>query len=190
MASVFKRKRKEPMPEGAQIIERKGRKVVEWRDANGKRRVAPLSSDGAGIQVESDNYTVQFIDEHGHVQRQASGCSDYDAADQLGRELESRAMQRREGLLDPALERHSKAARQSIAEHAKAHVAHLAAAGNTPKHVRTVERHITAVLALAGIERLPELKSAAVLAAISAMRNPPKEGDKEPRSASHSTCNS
>jgi len=190
MASVFKRKRKEPMPEGAQIIERKGRKVVEWRDANGKRRVAPLSSDGAGIQVESDNYTVQFIDEHGDVQRQASGCSDYDAADQLARELESRAMQRREGLLDPALERHSKAARQSIAEHAKAHVAHLAAAGNTPKHVRTVERHTTAVLALAGIERLPELKSAAVLAAISAMRNPPKEGDKEPRSASHSTCNS
>ena len=190
MASVFKRKRKEPMPAGATIVERKGRKIVEWRDENGKRRVAPLSSDGAGIQVETGNYTVQFTDEHGATQRQASGCSDYDAAMQLARELESRAMQRREGLLDPALERHSKAARAPIAEHVARHVEYLAAAGNTPKHARTVERHLKAIVALAGIERIPELKSGAVLAAIQTMRAPAADGDEEPRTASLSTCNS
>ena len=57
---------------------------------------------------------------------------------------------------------------------------HLRAAGNTPKHVRTVERHLQTIFAAAGIERLPELKSAAVLSAISAMRNPaPVEGERK-----------
>ena len=188
MASVFKRAKTKPLPPGAVVVERKSGPVAEWRDAAGKRCSAPLSEDGSGIRVEASSYTVKYLDEHGHPQRVSSRCRDYDAALQLARELESRAMQRREGLLDPALERHAKAARQSIAEHAKAHVAFLAAAGNTPKHVRTVERHIAAVLALAGIERLPDLKSAAVLSAISSMRTP--SGDPASRSASLSTCNS
>jgi len=192
MASVFRRVKKMPMPEGARVVERKGEQHAEWRDTNGKRRTAPLSADGKGIRVESATYTVQFMDEHGHAQRVATRCRDHAAAEQLGRELEKRAMQRREGLLDPAQERFAKAARAPIAEHAAAHIGHLRAAGNTVKHVQTVERHLRAVFAAAGIERLPELKSAAVLSAISAMRNPPPaaEGEKKQKQpASLATCN-
>jgi integrase len=191
MASVIRRVKKMPMPEGARVVERKGERLAEWRDANGKRRTAPLSKDGLGIRVESATYTVQFMDEHGHAQRVATRCRDHAAAEQLGRELEKRAMQRREGLLDPAQERFAKAARAPIAEHAAAHIEHLRAAGNTTKHVRTVERHLRAVFAAAGIERLPELKSAAVLSAISALRNPPPvEGEKKQKQpASLATCN-
>ena len=190
MASVFRRVKRLPMPAGAKVVERKGEMVAEWRDAAGKRKTAPLSKDGSGIRVESATYTVQFYDEHGKAQRVASKCRDFDAAVQLGKQLESRAMQRREGLLDPALERHSKAAREPIGGHIARHVQYLAAAGNTPKHVRSVERHLKAVVALAGIERLPELKSAAVLSAIASLRNPPPEGEEQPRSASLSTLNS
>ena len=191
MASVFRRVKKMPMPAGARVAERKGERFAEWRDANGKRRTAPLSKDGSGIRVEAATYTVQFYDEHGHPQRVATRCRDHAAAEQLGRELEKRAMQRREGLLDPAQERFAKAARAPIADHAAAHVGHLRAAGNTPKHVGTVERHLRAIFAAAGIERLPELKSAAVLSAMSAIRNPPpvagKKKQKQP--ASLATCN-
>ena len=192
MAGVFRRVKKMPLPEGAQVVERKGKVVAEWLDANGRRRHAPLSKDGTGIRVEAATYTVQFYDEHGHPQRVATRCRDYAAAEQLGRELEKRAMQRREGLLDPAQERFAKAARVPIAEHAAAHIEYLRAAGNTPKHVKTVERHLRAILSAAGIERLPELKSAAVLSAISAMRTPPPpaESDEEPKQpASLATCN-
>ena len=69
MASVFRRVKKQPLPEGARVVERKGGRVAEWLDANGKRRTAPLSKDGSGIRVESATYTVQFMDEHGHPQR-------------------------------------------------------------------------------------------------------------------------
>lgn len=191
MASVFRRVKKMPLPPGARVVRRKNEPVAEWLDANGKRRTAPLSKDGTGIRVEAATYTVQYYDEHGHPQRVASRCRDYAAAEQLGRELEKRAMQRREGLLDPAQERFSKAARAPIAEHAAAHVEHLRAAGNTAKHVQTVERHLRAVFAAAGIERLPALKSAAVLSAIAAMRapRPAAEGEKEKQPASLATCN-
>ena len=190
MAGVFRRVKKMPLPAGARLVERKGEQFAEWRDANGKRRTAPLSKDGTGIRVEAATYTVQFYDEHGHPQRVATRCRDYAAAEQLGRELEKRAMQRREGLLDPVQERFAKAARVPIAEHAAAHIEHLRAAGNTPKHVRTVERHLRAIFSLAGIERLPELKSAAVLSAMSALRNPAIEGEKKQKQpASLATCN-
>jgi len=191
MASVFKRTAKKPLPAGARVVERKSGPVAEWVDARGNRRTAPLTTDRLGIRVEAATYTVQYMDEHGHPQRVATHCCDHAAAEQLGRELEKRAMQRREGLLDPAQERFAKAARASIAEHAAAHVEHLRAAGNTPKHVRTVERHLRAVFAAAGIGRLPELKSAAVLSAMSAMRNPPPvEGEgKQKQPASLATCN-
>jgi len=192
MAGVFRRVKKMTLPEGARVVERKGEMVAEWLDANGKRKHAPLSKDGTGIRVEAATYTVQFYDEHGHPQRVATRCRDYAAAEQLGRELEKRAMQRREGLLDPAQERFAKAARAPIADHAAAHIEHLRAAGNTPKHVGTVKRHLLVVFAAAGIKRLPELKSAAVLSAISAMRSPPPvDGEKKQKEpASLATCNS
>ena len=191
MATVFQRTKKKPLPPGAQVVERKGKRLAEWLNSRGKWRTATLSKDGSGILTKAATYTVRFVDENGHIREVGTRCRDYAAAEQLGRELEKRAMQRREGLLDPAQERFAKAARASIAEHAAAHVEHLRAAGNTAKHVQTVERHLRAIFAAAGIERLPELKSAAVLSAISAMRNPaPVEGDeKQKQPASLATCN-
>jgi len=192
MATVFQRTKKKPLPLGAQVVERKGKRLAEWLNSRGKRQTAPLSKDGSGILSKASTYTVRFVDEHGHIREVGTRCRDYAAAEQLGRELEKRAMQRREGLLDPAQERFAKAARAPIAEHAAAHIEHLRAAGNTPKHVRTVERHLRALLAASGIERLPELKSAAVLSAISAMRSPPPvDGEKKQKEpASLATCNS
>jgi integrase len=191
MAGVFKRTKKRPLPVGAAIKRRKGVLVAEWRDESGKVRVAPLSKDGAGIRVQSSTYTVQYYDENGHPQRVATRCRDYAAAEQLGRELDSQAMRRRQGLVDPAQERLGKAARSLISEHAAGHVAHLRAVGNTAKHVRTVERHLLTIFKVAGIERLSELKSAAVMFAVSALRAPaPVEGQrKQKKPASLSTCN-
>ncbi len=191
MASVFKRATTKPIPAGARIIERKAGPIAEWVDGRGRRRTAPLTEDRSAIRIESETYTVKYRDEHGLDRKVSSRCTDKTAAEQLGSELETRAMKRREGLLDPAQERFAREARRPIVEHAADHVTYLRAAGNTEKHVVAVERHLRVILAAAGIERLSELKSAAVLSAVSMMRNPaPVEGKKrQPRPASLSTCN-
>ena len=189
MASVLKRVRKEPMPAGAQIVERKGRRMAEWVDAKGKRRTAAVSKDGLGIRVQSSTYTVQYMDEHGHPQRLASRCTDFDAAMQLGREKEKQAMQRREGLVDPTQERFSKAARQSIREHAAEYAAYLRAGGRTGKHVDATERYLTAIFTRCGMERLSDLRSPAVMAAIDDIRRGVPVGKQKQRPASLSLCN-
>jgi hypothetical protein len=44
MASVYLRVRREPMPEGARVVERKGKRVAEWTDAAGRKHRAPVST--------------------------------------------------------------------------------------------------------------------------------------------------
>jgi integrase/recombinase XerD len=193
MPCVFKRKRKKPMPEGAQIIcKPNGKRFVQWTAANGRSKTARLSKDGQGIQVETATYTIQWTDENGVCQRQASKCRDRDAAMLLAREFETRAMQRREGLVTPSQERHAAATRKPIAVLAADHIKHLEANGSTKKHVQTVRRHLLAVFSAAGIVRLCDLQSARVQAAIAAMQRPhPSPNSKQPkRPASLATCNS
>jgi integrase len=191
MASVFKRRKIGPIPAGATILKRSKGSVATWTDGRGCRRTAPLTADGLQIIIESRNYTVSFVDADGKERRRSSECRDYDGALQLARELETSEMHRRRGVVDVHKERASEAARRPIAEHAAAHVEHLRAAGNTSKHVGTVERHLRAIFAAAGIKRLPELTSTAVLAAMTAIRKPsPAEGEKKQKQpASLATCN-
>jgi integrase len=191
MASVFKRSKKSPMPAGASILKRSKGRVAIWTDGRGTKRSAPLSPDGSHIVVKAKTYTIQYTDAAGDTKRKASDCSDYDGAMQLARQLETREMHRRLGVIDGRKEKAAEATRKPIAGHALAHVEHLRASGNTLKHVRTVERHLRAIFAAAGIERLPELSSAAVMSAISAIRNPLRiEGQsKQKRPASLATCN-
>ena len=193
MASVFKRKRKEPMPEGAKIIQKRdGKRYAQWTAKNGRTKTAPLSADGLGIRAEAATYTIRWVDENDAPKCRTSKCRDRDAAMQLAREFETKAMQRREGLVNPTQERHAEAARRPIAELAAAHIEYLRAAENTPKHVQTVERHLKAVFSAAGIERLCDLQSARVLSAIGAMqRTPQSTNPRQPsRSMSLSTRNS
>ena len=90
---------------------RDGRRFAQWKTAAGRLKSAPLSADGQGIRVDSAAYSVQWTDENGTTRRRATKCRDYAAAVQLGSEFERRAMQRREGLLDPVQERHATATR-------------------------------------------------------------------------------
>jgi integrase len=192
MASVFKRSKKSPIPVGASIVKRSKGRVAVWTDGRGNARSAPLTEDGLHIVVKAKTYTIQYTDAAGETKRKASECSDYEGALQLARELETREMHRRLGVVDGQREKAAEATRKPIAAHASAHVEHLRAVGNTPKHVRTVERHLRALFAAAEIERISDLTTAAVLRAISAMRTPPPpaEGEKkQKRPASLATCN-
>ena len=190
MASVFRRVRRKPMPPGARIVTKKGVPHAEWRDGKGRLQSAPVSGDGSSIRVYGGPYWVKYIDAHGAEQRVPTRCHDYDAAMQMGRELERKAMQRREGLLDPAQERFAKATREPIAEHAAAHVCHLRDSGNTEKHVQAVERHLRILCVRAGIIHLKDFGSQSILAAVAELRKGiPLKGGRQ-KTASLSTCNS
>jgi len=190
MACIFKRSKTKPIPDGARIIERKAGPIAEWQDGRGQRRTAPLTKDCTRVRIESETYTVKYVDERGIERKVSSQCRDQDAALELARELESQAMKRKKGLLDPAQERFAREGRRPITEHSRSYARALAASGRTEKHVTATDRYLDKVFAAAGIPRLSELRAPAVLSVIGHMRNPPAKPDgKTRKGASLSTCN-
>ena len=80
----------------------------------GNTQRAPLNDAGDKIVCESPYYTVQYFDHDGRRVKVATRCADKDAAQQLANELEARAMQRREGLIDPTQERFATEGRRTL----------------------------------------------------------------------------
>ena len=57
--------------------------------------------------MESGNYIIAYWDADGTRQETNSGTPDRDAAEQLANHLETEAMKRRTGQIDPSLERYA-----------------------------------------------------------------------------------
>lgn len=118
VATIYKRRDLRPIPEGAEIVTYRGKRYAKWTNAKTDTvQRAPLSPSGDKIVCESPYYTVQYFDHDGRRQKVATRCADRDAAQQLANELESKAMLRREGLIDPTQERVAAEGRRSLQEH-------------------------------------------------------------------------
>jgi hypothetical protein len=55
MGTVYKETYTKPLPAGAKIILRKGRRFAEWKDAKGKTQTAPLTVGKDG----TDRITIE-----------------------------------------------------------------------------------------------------------------------------------
>ena len=100
MGSVFKKSVTKPLPDGAEIITRKGEKLARWKDAKGKTRTAPLTDAGNRIRVESGTWYAKLRDGSGIIVEVPTGCRQGDRrARQAPRNLERQAEYVRSGLL-------------------------------------------------------------------------------------------
>ncbi len=90
MGTVYKETFTKPLPAGAKIIVRKGRRLAQWQDAKSKTRTAPLTAAGDRITVEAGTYSAKFRDGSGIVRKVATGCRDESAARSILTELERR----------------------------------------------------------------------------------------------------
>jgi integrase len=170
------------------LLERTSGPIAEW-DARENRQTAPLTEERSAIRIEAETWTVQYTDEHGQTKRVASRCADHDAAVELARELEPKAMLRRRGLIDPVQERHAEARQKPIAEHVASYVEFLSAGERTPKHVKSMEGYLKDVFARAGIERLSDLRNTSVMSAVAGMRQGLPVGERKRKPSSLATCN-
>ena len=130
----------------------------------------PLNDSGDRIVLEAAHYTIQYFDHAGRRRKVSTRCADKDAALQLANQLETKAMQRRSGLIDTTAERFASEARRNIREHIADFRAHLTAKGRTARHVVETCRCVEKVVSASVAEYAKDVTSDAVLRKIAELR--------------------
>ena len=67
MPTLYKKKDRKPLPEGAELVTRKGGRFARWVDRRGRPRVAPMADDGASILVERGYWVFDYQGTEGWV---------------------------------------------------------------------------------------------------------------------------
>jgi hypothetical protein len=83
MGSLFKKQYTKPLPEGAELFERKGESFARWRDRRDKLRTASVTTGEGGtprLLLESAAWYARFRDHAGLVVEHSTDCRDEAAA--------------------------------------------------------------------------------------------------------------
>ncbi len=182
MASVFRRTRSYPIPDGATIVaNRRGDRFAKWTDGKGRTRREPLNEAGDRIVVPAKTYTITYVDENGKPQTVNAETPDRDVAEQIANKIENDVALRRRGIVIPDQERIAREAARPLKEHLQDFRADLEARQSTEKHVRMTCNHIETVGTACRAARITDLTPAVVMQAIHAQRQ---------NGSSLRTCNS
>src|SRR5262245_33746671 len=107
MARLFKPTFTKPIPEGAELFTRRGKKYARFKTKRGKTREAELTEDGTRIRQESKVWRGEYYDPATDRTVTTSLCTDQTAAALKLAELVKKAELRGAGVRDP-FEEHTK----------------------------------------------------------------------------------
>ena len=101
MGNIFHKQTTRPMPPGASIVVKAGKRFARW-DSKGKKFTAPITGtdDAPRIVTTSKAYSARFRDHTGRVVERSTGCRDRQAAEQMLSRWEREQEQIRAGILD------------------------------------------------------------------------------------------
>jgi len=181
VGNIFKPGVTRPLPPGAKIVDRNGKRIATWTDSKGKKRQGEVThSDPPRLRQEASVYHARFRDGGGALRQVSTGCKSRDAAQAVLAGLQRRAEQVRAGTLTAAESTVADRVDTPVAEHIDAYISHLSrkhgrgARPSTSKgHVENVRRDLTVAVAECRFERLRGLNREAVAAWVSRLRSLP-----------------
>jgi integrase len=160
MGTVFKPIVTRPLPAGAKVIERDGKRVARWTSPRDGVRTADVRTTPRGdcVAIESSKFLARYRDGQNVVRTVPTGCRDLMAARAVLADLERRAELVRSGMVSPAQDAMADHRRMTITAHVAAYLESLRLKGNTSKHVATVQRHLREVIAACGFKTLADIR--------------------------------
>ena len=164
MGSVFKKTATKPLPAGAKIFVRKGKRFAEWKPAKGKTRTAPVTTGNDGtdrIVITTRTYTAKYRSGRGIVREVATGCRDESAARSVLGDLERRAELVKAKVLTASEDAIADHQETPLAGHIAAYLDHQKAKG-VSRRADDVQRQLRRVAADCGFRRLADLSGTAL----------------------------
>ena len=146
MATVYKKKYPIPMPDGAEVITRRGKRLARWQSGKGQVRTAEVLADGR-VQFVSDCWYIRYRDASGRMRRESTGCRDRQAAEKVLADKLTEVEKVKAGVMSHGEMAAAGQLDVPIGRHTKDYLAHLAAKtvrGKrvSAKHVRHVRKHL------------------------------------------------
>ncbi len=154
MATVYKRNRRKPIPDGATLKTFRGKAVAEWVDGRGDKQRAPLTEDGQAVMIEAKHYTIEYFDHEGQRHRVGTKIADKDEALRAANDLETKADHRRRGYIDARQEKLTNEGRRPLSEALAAFRSKMVAAGRCEQHIDGTCGFITSVSEAAGFDTI------------------------------------
>ncbi len=134
---LVKRRHSRPIPEGATIFERDGKRHARWRTPTGQLKTRPLNRKGDRVVEQSDCWYIRIADPETGKLREWRGYTDRQASQAKEVEIVRRIERGEAGLTDPLAHHRRRPLKQHLLDYAQ----HLEGKGNTPDHVdKTVSR--------------------------------------------------
>ncbi|MHB1426380.1 MAG: hypothetical protein ACYC3I_24725 [Gemmataceae bacterium] len=179
MVSLRKIPYTKPLPAGAEVITRKGKRVARWIDGKHRPRAAEVTEDGTRIRQLSRKWYGSYVDVDG-VERCVPLATDKTAAGQMLAELVRKAELGKAGIVDPFAEHRQRPLSEHVADWQSA----LTASGATGKHVRQTVACAGRVLERCGAVFLADLSGSRIQSALAALKEerpslPPLDPNKQ-----------
>ena len=125
MANLYKKTYPVPMPDGAEVIQRRGKPVVRWTDKRGNTKTAPLADDGKRMMYVSDVWYARYKDINGRERRVSTGCRDEQAAAKKLADITAEQEKLRIGFITPQELDTAEHGKRPIADHIDQYIEHL-----------------------------------------------------------------
>ena len=138
MATIYKRRYKRPIPPGAEIITRRERRLVRYKDRAGVTQTAEPSDDGRGMWVEDPAWTIVYHDAKGR-RRMVKGYTDHEATVQKAARLDKESARAVEGMTHADPEK----AKGKLSDAVSAWVADLQRSGRDSMYIYNCRRVMT-----------------------------------------------
>jgi len=163
---LVKRRRTRPIPPGAEIIERDGRKHARWVTARGKTRTMPLNRRGDRVVQESRCWYVRLRDRETGRWREWKAYADKKASAAKEIEIVRRIERGEAGLID----REDEHRKTPLNDHLLDFGMYLEGKGNTTDHVEKTVARCRRIFRQIGAGIIPDVTSSRVEAALAELR--------------------
>jgi len=166
MATIYKKKYPIPMPEGAEIITRRGKELARWQSGKNQLRTAEVLDDGR-VQFVSDCWYVRYRLASGRMRRQSTGCRDRQAAEKVLADILAKVEKVKAGVMSQDEMVAAGQLETPLGKHTKDYLRQLAVKtvrGKrvSSKHVDHVRSHLARVVRECGFRKLKDIDRQAV----------------------------